>query len=53
MPVRDLRKLAAQRGIPGRSEMNREGLVEALSASTLLERVERLEERVQALEAKS
>lgn len=50
LTVRELRRMAAQREIPGRSEMNREGLVRALSTSTLQERVERLEQRVEALE---
>lgn len=51
--VVELRKLAALRMIPGRSEMKKEHLVAALSEYSLEERVRRLEGRVSALESKS
>lgn len=47
----ELRKMAAQRNLPGRSEMNKHELVDALEAQpTLEERVQALESRVSALE---
>lgn len=51
--VLELRKMAAVRMIPGRSEMNKAELIDALSEYGLEERVRRLEGRVSALESKS
>jgi hypothetical protein len=51
--VVELRRLAALRMIPGRSEMKKEHLIDALSEYSLEERVRRLEARVSALEGKS
>jgi hypothetical protein len=52
MGVVELRKMAATRMIPGRSEMNKSQLIAALAEYTLEERVRRLEGRVSALEQK-
>ena len=49
--VGELRKLAADRMIPGRAEMKKEHLVVALSEYSLEERVRHLEARVSALES--
>lgn len=50
--VVELRQMAATRMIPGRSEMNKVQLIDALAEYTLEERVRRLEGRVSALEQK-
>jgi hypothetical protein len=51
LSVRELRQQAASRMIPGRSEMNKSELVNALSEYSLEERIRRLEARVSALES--
>ena len=50
MTVDELRHLARQKQIPGRGEMNKAQLVEALSELNLSARVASLEERVRSLE---
>jgi polyhydroxyalkanoate synthesis regulator phasin len=51
-PVAELRELAVDRKIPGRSEMNKAELVLALQGVSLEERVSRLEQRVESLESR-
>lgn len=50
MTVDELRKLAAQRGIPGRAEMRKSDLVSMLSKDRETMMGEPLEERVRRLE---
>lgn len=50
MTVDDLRHLARRKRIPGRGEMNKAQLVEALDEANLSARVADLEDRVSSLE---
>ena len=53
MKVRDLRKLASEKGVSGRNDMNRGQLIAALEVPILEDRVANLETRLAALERES
>jgi hypothetical protein len=50
MTVHELRGLANARGIPGRSEMKKADLIDALQEQTLQDQIDDLKRRVTALE---
>lgn len=52
MSVVELRRLAISRGLPGRSEMRKAELIDALQEDSLQEQINELRERVERLEGR-